>query len=206
MSRHFVICDKENAKRAEWDKNVGSVSGDCHICGNKWVSVNERTTDLYLILPNEKEIIDILWSWYSEIIVTERVIGIINENKITGVRFEKVKGVTVKRKKDVIFKQGLWELIVENEFKADRKADIQLTEKCNVCDYEAYSPIRHGLIVDENEWDGSDFFTIIGYPLLRIVSERVKTIFEKNKIKNCIFTPAEDYRSWQCKYENSNND
>lgn len=48
------------------------------------------------------------------------------------------------------------------------------------------------LIFDENQWDGSDFFYPEELPGMILVTEKVKDIFKKEKVKNCEFTPIEE--------------
>ncbi len=51
-----------------------------------------------------------------------------------------------------------------------------------------------GLMVDENEWDGSDMFYFKNWEGNLIVTERVKTIIEKGKFRNIEFYNLKDYR------------
>lgn len=48
--------------------------------------------------------------------------------------------------------------------------------------YDVYK----GLFFDEDQWDGSDMFWVGG---VRVVVEKVKTVFEKSGIENVAFTP-----------------
>ncbi len=51
--------------------------------------------------------------------------------------------------------------------------------------YDVYK----GLFFDENQWDGSDMFWVGG---VRVVVDKVKRIFERNKIDNVKFTPLSE--------------
>lgn len=50
------------------------------------------------------------------------------------------------------------------------------------------------LVFDENQWDGSDFFYLDEFPGGMIVTERVKDLFKKEKVRNCELTPIEEVR------------
>jgi hypothetical protein len=49
------------------------------------------------------------------------------------------------------------------------------------------------LVFDENQWDGSDFFYLDEFPAGRIiVTEKVRSLFKKEKVRNCELIPVED--------------
>ncbi len=48
------------------------------------------------------------------------------------------------------------------------------------------------LVLDENQWDGSDFFYPEELPGMILVTERVKDLFKKEKVRNCKLTPIEE--------------
>lgn len=50
------------------------------------------------------------------------------------------------------------------------------------------------LVFDESQWDGSDFFYLDEFPAGQIiVTEKVKDIFKKEKVRNCELTPVEEF-------------
>lgn len=49
-----------------------------------------------------------------------------------------------------------------------------------------------GMYFDPNSWDGSDFFMPEGDNGLRFVTQQVKETFEKEKIKNIVFTSLDE--------------
>jgi hypothetical protein len=50
--------------------------------------------------------------------------------------------------------------------------------------------------VDKDQWDGSDFFTVNGYPRFILVSERVRDLVTQNGLTNCMLIPSDRLR-WQ---------
>jgi len=59
----------------------------------------------------------------------------------------------------------VWELEVQGRGgNAHPDSGIRLLYVCPECGYNVYSSFQNGIIVDESQWDGSDFFTINGYP------------------------------------------
>lgn len=72
-----------------------------------------------------------------------------------------------------------------------------ILEKCDECGYFNYDRAEDevdGLSVDLNEWDGSDMFQFKNWPGVIIVTETVKEIVEKNKLKNIKFTNISEFR------------
>jgi hypothetical protein len=57
-----------------------------------------------------------------------------------------------------------------------------------------YSSYTNGIIVDEEEWDGSDFFTVDGYPMRIIVTERVKDLVVSAGLTNVLLIPSGNLR------------
>ena len=46
--------------------------------------------------------------------------------------------------------------------------------------------------MDEQNWDGSDFFTVAGYPNFILVTERVKNFIIEYGLINCAVIPSQD--------------
>jgi hypothetical protein len=57
-----------------------------------------------------------------------------------------------------------------------------------------YSSFRHGVIVNERQWDGSDFFTVNGYPRIILISQRATDVIVDNELTNCALVPAHELR------------
>lgn len=43
-------------------------------------------------------------------------------------------------------------------------------------------------------WDGSDFFSLDDIPRIALITNRLKEILDKKKVKNCRFRPAEEFK------------
>jgi len=56
----------------------------------------------------------------------------------------------------------------------------------------SYSSFRDGIIVDKANWDGSDFFTVNGYPKFILITERVKELIIANQLTNCALIPSHE--------------
>ena len=69
--------------------------------------------------------------------------------------------------------------------------EIPKCPKCGAKDIPAAEKEK-GFIVDE-EWDGSDMFYFKNWPGMIIITEKVRCLLEKNKMKNVRFTILAEY-------------
>lgn len=154
-----------------------------------------RVMDLTIKLPSPR-IADFVWTWYGECIVVDRVLDLLRRAGFTGfearpVRVDRVKNL---RKPTSFSAPVLWELkITGRGGDADARSGIRVIETCATCDMVQYSSFKHGIIVDEHNWDGSDFFTL-NYPDYILVTERVKDFIIKERLVNCALVPSEELR------------
>jgi|YNPBryunderm2012_1023409.scaffolds.fasta_scaffold10186_2 hypothetical protein len=156
----------------------------------------KRVMDLRIILPSPR-VGDFVWTWYSDCLVTDRVLGLFRQAGFSGfevrpVRVEKVKRLGKGRLEDI---PRLWELVVTGRGGDARpESGIRVIYRCEACGLVEYSSYRNGILVDEDQWDGSDFFTVNGYPKHILVTERVKDLIIAHRLTNCALIPAEKLR------------
>ena len=180
---------------AEWSEHLRSEGIVCPLDAGHRRS-GRRRMDPTIILPSPT-IGDFVWTWYSECIVTDRTLSLFREAGFTGfevrpVTVEKVKRMGRKRSGKMAI-PSLWELVITGQGRdADPESGIRVIEKCEGCGLVKYSSFRNGIIVDENHWDGSDFFTIKGYPLYFLVTESVKDLIVAHQLTNCGLVPSHE--------------
>ncbi len=92
----------------------------------------------------------------------------------------------------------LWELLIRGKGgDAAPECGIHLYEYEEAGEIrKAYSSFRNGIIVDEGNWDGSDFFTVNGYPKFILITERVKEFIIDRQLTNCAIIPS-DKLEWE---------
>lgn len=183
--------------RAEWTDAVhDSVPGIvCPIDPNHR-RAGDRTMDLHIVLPSPR-IGDFVWTWMSECLVTDRVLQLFRQVGLTGfeVRPVVVEGVKRLGKKGLEKIPTLWELVVTGRGGDARpESGIRIIYQCEACGLVKYSSYKNGILVDEERWDGSDFFTVNGYPKYILVTERVKDLIMAHRLTNCVLIPAEALR------------
>ena len=175
--------------RAEWSDKVGGLS-----TGRLLPPYGEARVDLAIILPSPK-IGDFIWTWYSDCIVTEDTLSLVRQGGFTGfearpVMVEKIKGLSRKHRGEVTI-PPLWELQVQGKGgDAAPESGIYPLYEIQDSGRFSYSSFRNGIIVDEVNWDGSDFFTVNGYPKFILVTERVKDLIIAQELTNCSLIPS----------------
>jgi len=138
-----------------------------------------------------------VWTWYSDCVATDRTLTLFKQAGFSGfeprpVIVEKIKRLRRKRTEEVSIPL-LWELpIIGKGGEAAPESGIYPLYEIEDCYMKRfqYSSFRNGIIVDEANWDGSDFFTINGYPHFILVSERVKEFIIDHQLTNCALIPS----------------
>jgi hypothetical protein len=175
--------------RAEWSDKVGGLS-----TGRLLPPYGEPRVDLPIILPSLK-LGDFVWTWYSDCIVAEGALSLFRQAGFTGLEsrpviIEKIKRLTRKRREEVTIPR-LWELLIQGKGgDAAPESGIYPLYEIEDSGRFSYSSFRKGIIVDEANWDGSDFFTVNGYPKYILVTERVKALIIEHKLTNCALIPS----------------
>jgi len=132
---------------------------------------------------------DFLWTFLSESIISDKVANIFKENKLTGYELKEVE------LQNMSSHLKLWELIIIGKGgEAHKDSGIHLKEYCEYCGKKKYSAYENGIIVDLNNWDRSDLFTVVGYPRHILVTEKVRNMVIKNKFTGIKFTPSHELK------------
>jgi len=145
---------------------------------------------------------DVLWSNLSSMCVSERLRKIIEDNNLKGVTFlpinkKKVgKGKAKKIPLKITEHNREIEIEVDNDnepngtyyemlitAESKRPPGAEITSICNLCGREEYNDKKRKLIMTEEMWNGEDIF-YLSTTLWPIITEKVKNIFEQNKISN----------------------
>jgi hypothetical protein len=178
------------ARLAEWvdaeidtEKVVCPVN-DGHQRGGK------RLTNLSVSLPGHT-IEGFVWTWYSECLLTDRVLELFKSSGFTG--FE-VKQVKARYKRSTEVPPRLWELVVTGwAGVAPPKSGIKLIEDCPVCGHKAYSaPTNLARLINPSQWDGSDFFMVWPLPKYIFTTDRVAQVIRANRVAGAVLSRPED--------------
>lgn len=137
----------------------------------------------------DKKLSDFLTTFLSEWIVTDAVADILKQNGVSGYKLKPVEVCNME------LPCKLWEFIVTGVGgDAHSNSGIYLKHQCKYCKHKRYSAFENGIIVDEENWDGSDIFTVTGYPRYLLVTEKVKSIIESNRFTGVLFTASHELK------------
>jgi hypothetical protein len=177
------------SRLAEWAR--GEVDLETVICpvDDGHQRSGKRLTDLSVILPG-RTVEDIVWTWYSECLLTDRVLEMFRDKGFTGFEVQPVK-TRYKRADEV--PPRLWELVITGwAGMAPPESGIKLVEECHVCGYKAYSGwTRPETLVPASQWDGSDFFMVWPLPKYIFITERVAQAIREARLSGGVLTPLE---------------
>jgi hypothetical protein len=132
---------------------------------------------------------DFITTFYADWLINDRVAEIFKTNNLTGYELRPVD--VCNRELDF----NLWELVVTGSAgKAHPDSEIVVERSCEHCGKIKYSPVKKGigLIVDETQWDGSDFFTVIEKKGYLLVNEKVKKIIIDNNMTGVYCKPVNE--------------
>ncbi len=180
---------------AEWvDEQIDLGSIICPVYpGHQRPDVAGRS-DLVIRL-NPKRIGDFMWTWYSDPLITDRVLRLFQQGGFTGFSVRPVTIVGSLTKTPVPADLVLWELVVTGQAgHADARSGMRRVLKCEYCGLELYSSYQHGIAVDEAQWDGSDLCSVIEHPQRILVTERVKDLIVVERLTNVFLIPSEEMR------------
>lgn len=156
----------------------------------------ERLTALTIILPSPK-VDDFVWTWYSDCLITDQVLQLFRQAGLTGFKVRPVVVERVKRLGKGRLEEipRLWELVVTGKGGDARpESGIRVVYCCGACGMVRYSSYQNGILVDEEQWDGSDFFIVNGYPKHILVTERMKELIIAHRLTNCVLISVEALR------------
>jgi len=137
-----------------------------------------------------------VWTWYNDCIVTDSTLSLLRRAGFTGfearpVTVDKFKRLGRKRSAEIAI-PPLWELLIQGKGGvAAPESGIYVMGKDEESGRLQYSSFGDGIVVDEANWDGSDFFTVNGYPKYILVTERVKELIIGHQLTNCALIPSD---------------
>jgi hypothetical protein len=135
---------------------------------------------------------DFMWTFASECLVTKKVLELFERHGISGFKTRPVS-ITEVGSLGVGSSLALRELVPTGRGgDAHPASGVNILYEHEPCGLRIYSSFKSGIIVDARQWDGSDLFTVSGYPKFMIVTERVKDLIAQNRLTNCVLIRAND--------------
>ncbi|HEX2652929.1 MAG TPA: hypothetical protein VHN11_04685 [Xanthobacteraceae bacterium] len=150
-------------------------------------SGGRRISHLSVFLPKRCSD-DVIWTWFNDILVTQRVLDIFQKHKVTGYEIEPVKTAFAKRSETP--PPTLFNLIVTGWGGIGKNAGVTLTESCPGCGHRVYEIAEPSRLADPSDWDGSDLFMVWPLPRFRFASDRLAQILIDERISGIKLIPA----------------
>lgn len=144
------------------------------------------------LVQKSKRIPDFANTYFSDWILKDHVAAALRSSGFTGFELRRVN------LKNNSTGAPLWELYVTGKGgEAHPSSGIIKIRECPYCGSTQYRGFTNGtgIIVDERQWDGSDFFTITAYPKFVLVTERVKEFIVNHRWTGLSFVLSTDLRN-----------
>ncbi len=195
-SEPFIYGDREWYEKYQSAEFTDDIDYEQILCplDKHHMRAGARIGDLRLVLPTT-HIGDFIWTIMSECVVTDRVLKLFETTGFTGFQTRSAHIARIRRRRadSKIPIPKVWELLVTGKGgDAHPDSGIRLLRTCSGCNKKVYSSFRNGIIVKEEEWDGSDFFTVNGYPRFILITEKVKDLIIESKLINCAIIRSQD--------------
>jgi hypothetical protein len=189
----------DNSPMAEWGEGVLLDDIECPV-NEGHQRRGARKGNLVILFPSK--IGDVVWTWYSDMLINDRVKHLFEKAGFTGFELKPVSigGIVKNQRKNKLIEAKdnigiFWEMVITGwGGLAHPESGIQFleTQSCKHCGYLVYSHFKDTAnMIDITQWDGSDFFMIWPLPKFIFVTERVADCIRKHKLKDCNLIPLE---------------
>lgn len=185
------------------DENLGCVLVNCPACGTQgimpkqlspWVPIEIRVQSLGYLDDIEQA--------FSTLLVSQKFRDAVVAAGLVGMEFKSPVGFTSKIKKpsyqkvveearDVLRLEAIW--VTGRGGSVAETSGVRLQKSCDDCGWHAWTLPERGYHIDEEQWDGSDFFYVEESGAL-FMTQRAVDVLEAAGLSNFGASPAEDYR------------
>jgi hypothetical protein len=149
----------------------------------------KRLSNLSVSLPRPP-VEDFVWTWLSDCLIKDSVLELFKKNGFSGFDVKPVRAIF---KRSDTEPPPLWELLETGSGGiAPPESGIRFIGSCPGCSFRSYSawtdPER---LIDQSQWDGSDFFSV--WPVHKLfITERVMRAIRDNKLKGYVVKPLRE--------------
>ena len=184
-----IEAPESTRSRAAWTPGEVMVERLACIKNPNHRSGGKRLSDLSVTLA-EGAVPDFVWTWDSELLVQDESLNILRKAGLSGFEPKPAKVHLAKGRRAA---PKLWELRVFGwgGF-AGAGSGVHLIESCEECGYQLYSCFKKSsLLLDRQQWDGSDFFIVWPLPRFIFVTDRVAEVLRRHKLSGMKLQPLE---------------
>jgi hypothetical protein len=173
---------ESDAHRAWWNDDEMDLEGIVCPLDPGHQRAGKRLDPLSVLLVRTN-VQDFVWTWYSECLIQDHVLDLFREEGLTGFDVKPVKARFKKKSTDI--PPRLWEVVVTGwGGMAPEESGVRLKEICVGCGLSRYYGFHDGsLLINKDQWDGSDFFMVWPYPRFIFVTSRVGEVIKRHRLK-----------------------
>jgi len=144
---------------------------------------------------------DLVSTPFSDWLITDKTAEIFEKEGLTGY---KLREVDVSNK---VLPFKLWEIMVVGRAKITPDSGMKEIYRCEHCNLVMYgvSNDKTGIVIDENTWDGSDFFRIKENQIAIFVTEKVKKVINDHKLTGAYLVPSTELQLGYSETEDDKN-
>jgi len=173
--------DKDKDPVADWDEGVELEGIKCPVSPGHQ-RAGRRIGPLRITL-RRGFVPDLIWTWGSDLLITDFVRGLLEDHRLTGfsalpaeARFDEPDAGAPAPK--------LWEFQTTGWAGVARaESGVRLVERTPCCDHLRYSGCTEPtLLIDESQWDGSDFFMVWPLPRYHFLSHRAALLILEHEL------------------------
>jgi Protein of unknown function (Gmx_para_CXXCG) len=137
------------------------------------------------------ELEDFVWTNNLELLVSQRLLDVFDQNRVTGFEAKSVKVSYDEKSQEQ--PPELFELVVVGwGGVAAAAARPRLTHWCPHCQHKHYTIAEPSRLIDPAQWDGSDLFMVWPLPGYRFVSNRLADILRRERVSGVKLIPASE--------------
>jgi hypothetical protein len=177
---------------ADWDEGVELEAIKCPVTPDHH-RAGRRVGPLRITLERGP-VPDLVWTSGSGLLVTDQVRDLFHTNHLTGFNLLPAHARWKRRQANTPPPPTLWEVQTIGWAGVARpESGIRLVERTPCCDHLRYSTCEvPSLLIDEREWDGSDFFMVWPLPLFHFVTERAARVILEHELTGGVLLDLAD--------------
>ena len=159
------------------------------------------------VFLTSRRIGDFVWTWYSDCLIRDSSLSLLRDEGLTGFDVRPVQAHMKTRarrpdpcdenpglkERDAVEVEipKLWELVVTGWGGMARpESGVHLVQECSECGLLTYTTYKDpALLVDERQWDGSDFFMVWPLPMYILVTQRVVNVIRSHRLTGATLVP-----------------
>jgi len=190
MKEYYIVAHIDNLQESKLAEEADEVEYEQVKCSKTkgHMRSGKRVTPLYVNVPKVEH--DVVWTWQSDCLVTDKFLACLHKNNVTGYSVQTIIVKQDKRKN----RRRLYELIVSgSKLHIGKESGYEVMSVCDVCGaVKIKEPTMFA--IDDDIDIKTDFFMFKEYIKYIFVNEKVKAILEENKITGVEFRKMKEFR------------